>query len=92
MINSQYLQHMLNNHRVYTCFYCSLSFGSENAAEHHTLTKHGRYRCELCDQGFETEVGRNRHYRDSPAHPTCSECGCGCGDNTLLEKVNAPQK
>jgi len=87
MLNALNLQHLLDNHRLYTCFYCSLRFGSEGAMERHVLAKHARFRCEVCDSGFETEIGRNRHYRDSSAHPTCSKCGCGCEDRESLRKV-----
>src|ERR1700691_6415911 len=84
MLNAQHLQHTLNSHRIYNCFYCSLRFGSESAVEEHTLAKNSRYRCEMCDQGFETKIGLNRHYRDSPAHPNCQH---GFEDCEFLEKV-----
>jgi len=87
MLNALNLQHLLNDHRLYTCFYCSLRFGSEGTMERHVLAKHARFRCEVCDSGFETEIGRNRHYRDSSAHPTCLKCGCGCEDRESLSKV-----
>jgi hypothetical protein len=87
MLDSLNLQHLLVNHRLYTCFYCSLRFRSEDAMEGHVLAKHARFRCEVCDSGFETEIGRNRHYRDSSAHPTCSKCGCSCDDHESLRKV-----